>query len=137
MRLPRPGPRRAVALAASATLALAVVAVPWFALGDYRPDGWEATAWARGALILALANLVAAQIDERGGGSTPIALAAVVLVGARVAFPPDFGFDFDGLEVGVERLAGAWIALGAAVMALAAAAVPSRRVEAPPRRGGW
>jgi len=134
-----PGLRRAVALAANAVLALAIVLLPWYALGEYRPDGWAATAWARGALILALANLVAAQVDERGGGSTPIALAALALVAVRVALPPDFGFDFDGLEVPVERLAGAWIALGAAVTALAAAALPARRREAPPppAPAGW
>lgn len=123
-------------MAANAALALSIVLLPWYALGDYVPNGWDATAWLRVALVLAALNLVA--LRGGGAGSAALALPALVLVAARVALPPDFGFDFDGLDVPVERRAGAWVGLAAAV---AAAAVALRgRVgpqRAPDHPGSW
>jgi hypothetical protein len=87
--------------------------------------------------VLAALNLVA--VRGGGTGSAALAVAALVLVAGRVALPPDFGFDFDGLDVPVERRAGAWIGLAAAALAVAAALVgrPRRRSVAPDRAGGW
>ena len=107
-------------LAASAVLALSVLVLPWYALDDYVVNGWDATWLARGALLLALVNIVLA----RAGGSSPVAAvvaaAALALVAVRVAFPPDFGFDYDGLDVPVERRVGCWVALAAALIACVA-----------------
>ena len=91
--------RRLAAIVANAVLALSVVVVPWYALAAYTPSGWQATWLARLALVLAPS------------------LLALVLVAYRVALPPDFGFDLDGLEVPVERRPGALIALASAVAA--------------------
>jgi hypothetical protein len=128
---------RALALAGSAALALSIVLLPWYALGDYVPNGWDATAWLRAALVLAALNLAAAR--GGGAGSAALALAALVLVAGRVALPPDFGFDFDGLEVPVERRVGAWVGLGAALLVVAAALAgrPRGPSVAPDRAGGW
>jgi hypothetical protein len=113
-------------LAGSAVLALSVVVLPWYELDDYVTNGWDASWLARGALLLALVNIVLA----RTGGSAPVAAGvattALALVAVRVAFPPDFGFDFDGLDVPVERRFGCWLALGAAAVACAAAALEAR-----------
>jgi hypothetical protein len=129
---------RAAAGVGSGLLALSIVLLPWYALGDYVPNGWDATAWLRAALVLAALNLVA--VRGGGTGSAALAVAALVLVAGRVALPPDFGFDFDGLDVPVERRAGAWIGLTAAVVALAAALAgrprPPRSAAAD-RAGGW
>ena len=128
---------RAVAAVANAGLALSIVLLPWYALGDYVPNGWDATAWLRAALVLAALNL--AVVRSGGTGSAGLAATALVLVAGRVALPPDFGFDFDGLDVPVERRAGAWIGLAAAALALGAALAgrprPGPVVAA--RAGGW
>ena len=119
--------RRRAAAAATAVLAISVFALPWFALDGYRPDGWNATWWARLALLLALLNLplILVARDRR----LPRALAALALaaVALRVAFPPDFGFGFDGLSVPVHRRAGCWIALASAALSLLLLSVPERR----------
>ena len=127
----------AVAVAANAALALSIVLLPWYALGDYVPNGWDATAWLRVALVLAALNL--ATVRAGGTGQVALAAPALVLVAGRVALPPDFGFDFDGLEVPVERRAGAWIGLAAAAVALAAALSGRPRPAAltVERAGGW
>jgi hypothetical protein len=108
-----------VALGACAVLALAVVLTPWYALDDYVPNGWDATWWARIALIAALAAAVGLRTGHR---REAIALLAVALacVAFRAIAPPDFGFSFDGLEVPVERRWGLWLALAAGVVALVA-----------------
>jgi hypothetical protein len=120
---------RPVALAANGALAISIVLLPWYALGDYVPNGWDATVWLRAALVLAALNLVAARAG--GAGSAALAAAALLLVAGRVVLPPDFGFDFDGLEVPVERRAGAWIGLAAAALALAAALAGRRPAVGP------
>lgn len=126
---------RAVAIAANAALALSIVILPWYALGDYVPNGWDATAWLRAALVVAALNLAA--VRAGGAGSAGLAAVALVLVAGRVALPPDFGFDFDGLDVPVERRAGAWIGLAAAVVAVGAALAGRPRSAAADRAGGW
>ena len=128
---------RVAAGVGSGLLALSIVLLPWYALGDYVPNGWDATAWLRAALVLAALNLVA--VRGGGAGSAALAVAALVLGAGRVALPPDFGFDFDGLDVPVERRAGAWIGLAAAALAVAAALVgrPRRPSAAADKAGGW
>jgi hypothetical protein len=119
-----------IALAGCAVLALAVVLTPWYALDDYVPNGWDATWWARVALVAALAAAVALRL-----GHERIALALLVLAVASVVFraiaPPDFGFSFDGLDVPVERRWGLWLALAAGVVACAAAGAAVRAPAAP------
>jgi hypothetical protein len=115
---------RRLALAALATFAvtaLAAVLLPWYALDAYRPNGWDATWFARAAALVAVAGMVAVRL-ERPRVATAIAAAAVALIAYRVAVPPDFGFGFDGLTVPVERLAGCWVALGSSLLALLASA---------------
>jgi hypothetical protein len=99
-----------------------VALTPWFQLGDYQPNGWDATWWARGAAVAAIAAIVALRL---GRDRAAVALAAVGLacVAVRVIAPPDFGFAFDGLDVPVERCWGLWLALAAALTALATAAL--------------
>jgi hypothetical protein len=93
---------RLLLLSGSAVLALSIVVLPWYALDDHVTNAWDATWLARGALAFALMNIVLARI----GGPAPLAagaaVAALALVAVRVAVPPDFGFDFDGLNVPVE-----------------------------------
>ena len=108
---------RYAALAANAALALSVVLLPWYALAEYTPSGWQATWLARLALVLALGGIVLLRLGRPPRDLVAPALAALVLVVYRVALPPDFGFDLDGLEVPVERRPGALIALGSAVAA--------------------
>jgi hypothetical protein len=110
---------RNVALGGCALLALAVVLSPWYALDDYVPNGWDATWWARIALVAALAAAVALRLGHRREaiGLLAIALACVAF---RVVVPPDFGFSFDGLDVPVERRWGLWLALVAGIIALGA-----------------
>jgi hypothetical protein len=123
---------RIAAMATAAAVALAVVLPDWYALDDYTPDGWDATWWARAAALLALANLLLLRY-----GAVPARVAAaiagaiVLLVAARVAFPPDFGLDFSGLTVPVERRPGCWAALALALTHLAATALPAFRAGAP------
>jgi hypothetical protein len=117
-----------VALAGCAVLALAVVLTPWYALDDYVPNGWDATWWARGALVAALAGALALRFGRR---REALALLAVALgcVVFRAIVTPDFGFGFDGLDVPVERRWGLWLALAAGVVALIAAAAQRGWVE--------
>ena len=116
-RAPRGRRWRSAALAANAALALSVVVLPWYALAEYIPSGWQATWLARLALVLALAGIVLVRLGRPPADLLAPALLALVLVAYRVALPPDFGFDFDGLEVPVERRAGVLIALASAVAA--------------------
>ena len=109
---------RAAALGGCAALALSVLLLPWYALDEYVPSGWQATWWARAALVLAVAAAVVLRLAPGATGAaavlTSLALGAVAF---RVALPPDFGFDFDGLDVPVERRAGSWTGLAAAALA--------------------
>jgi hypothetical protein len=116
-----PGGVRWAAIATGAAVALLVVLAPWYALDDYVPNGWDATWWARLAALLAIANVALLRL-RAGPPRLPVTVAGtiVALVAVRVAFPPDFGFDFDGLTVPVERRAGCWAALAAAALHLGA-----------------
>jgi hypothetical protein len=116
-RLPRPS----LAVVACGVLGLAVVLTPWFALDEYVPNGWDATWWARAAAILALLAIVALRLG-RDRIALALIAAALACVAVRVIAPPDFGFGFDGLDVPTERRWGLWVALGAGVVALLAAA---------------
>lgn len=118
---------RWTALAANGVLAASVVLLPWYALGEYVPSGWQATWLARLALALALVNAVLLRLGRTGGELLAPSLVAVAVVAWRVAFPPDFGFDFDGLDVPVERRYGVLVALLAAGTAFAAPATDSVR----------
>ena len=100
-------------------LALSVVLTPWYALDDYVPNGWDATWWARGALVAALAAALALQFGRRREASVLIAIALACVV-VRVIAVPDFGFGFDGLHVPVERRWGIWVSLAAGAVALVA-----------------
>jgi hypothetical protein len=117
---------RVAAVAAAGVLALSVVVTPWFALGSYVPNGWDATWWARLALLAALLAIVALRLgrDRDAAGLLALALLCVLV---RAIAPPDFGFGFDGLSVPVERRFGVWLALAAAAVALALAARLARR----------
>ncbi len=133
-RLPRPRLRepglRDVAIGALAVLGIAVVLTPWYSLDAYTPNGWDATWWARIALVAALVAIVALRF-----GYTREAAAGSVLALACVAFRaiavPDFGFGFDGLVVPTARDFGLWIALVAAVVAALAALRLALRRPAP------
>ena len=128
-RLPRPAHVdrvRALAIAGAAVLALATLLTPWYRLDEYTPNGWDATWWARLALVAAIAAIVALRMhrDREALGLLGVALACIVF---RVIAPPDFGFGFDGLEVGTERDWGLWLALAGAVVAFAATHALTRR----------
>jgi hypothetical protein len=114
-----PARPRALAVAASGVTALSVVLLPWYALDAYEPNGWDATWWARAALLAALVNIVAIRLG-RPRVAVVAAAFGLALIAIRVASPPDFGFAFDGLKVPVERLAGCWVALGSSLLALLA-----------------
>ena len=114
-----PGRVRVLAIAANAVLALSVALLPWYALDAYEPNGWDATWWARAAAAAALAGIVLLRLGQDRPAVAAAALA-LAFVAFRVASPPDFGFGFDGLKVPVERLAGCWVALASAVLALVA-----------------
>ena len=120
------GRRRTAALVANAGLALAVVLLPWYALDEYVPTGWQATWLARVALLLALAALALVRLGRPRRELLAVSAPAFALVALRVAVPPDFGFDFAGLEVPVERRFGCFVGLAAATVALVAATIPSR-----------
>ena len=114
------------AIAASAVLALSVAFLPWFALGAYEPNGWDATWWARGAAGAAIATILLLRVRLYAIATVAAALAlACVLV--RVIAPPDFGFGFDGLTVPVERRIGCWVALASSSLALCLSALPAWR----------
>jgi hypothetical protein len=110
---------RNVALGACGILALSVVLTPWYALDDYVPNGWDATWWARVALVAALGAALALQFDRRREAICLVAVALACVVFRTIAVP-DFGFGFDGLPVHVERRWGLWVALAAAIVALVA-----------------
>jgi hypothetical protein len=128
---------RGAALASGGLLAASILLLPWYGLGSYEPNGWDATFWLRVALVLAVLNLVGVRARERASGSVPLTAAALALVALRVLLPPDFGFDFDGLEVPVERRVGAWIGLAAGAGALAAALAGRSRPPTRASSGGW
>ena len=124
-----------VSQAGFALLGLAVVVLPWYTLDDYQPNGWDATWWARLALLAALVGLATTQDERLGRVRIAAAAVAVAAVAIRLAVPPDFGFDFDGLDVPTERHVGAPIALVGALMALAAELVRARRARPDPSPG--
>jgi uncharacterized membrane protein (UPF0136 family) len=115
----------ALAIVACAVTALAVVLTPWYALDEYVPNGWDATVWAGVAAIAALLAIVALRID-RSREALVLTAIALACIAFRAIVPPDFGFGFDGLEVPTERRWGLWLALGAAIVALAAVLVRIR-----------
>jgi hypothetical protein len=123
---------RTGALAACAVLALSVVLTPWFALGEYVPNGWDATWWARVALVAALLAIVALRIGRDRDAAVLIAVA-LACVAFRAIVVPDFGFGFDGLHVPVERRWGLWLALAAGLVALALALRLDARAERSPQ----
>lgn len=129
-----------------AIAALAVVLAPWYRLDDYVPNGWDATWWARLALLAALAGLalgsaeaarVRLPLAPRLAARLRLALAAmaVAAIAFRLAVPPDFGFAFDGLDVPTERRLGAPLALAGALLALAAELLRERRARSAPTPG--
>ena len=119
------------ALTAAVVLSLDALLVPWYALGEYRPTGWEATWWARLAVPCALAVMLLVRTGRRGRAAFALSALAAGAVAFRLALPPDFGFDFAGLDVPVERLAGPWIGLAAALVMVAATRPDARRRDAP------
>jgi len=123
---------RALAIAASAITGLAVVLLPWYALDAYKPNGWDATWWARAAAACAVLTIVALRF-HRYRAAAVIAAVSAALIAWRVVTPPDFGFAFDGLKVPVQRQAGCWVALGSSLLALLASArLAWARQAAPP-----
>ncbi len=116
---------RQAAIAGCAVLALAVVLTPWYALDDYVPNGWDATWWARGALVAALAGALALRFGRRREAVVLIAVALACVV-FRAIVAPDFGFGFGGLDVPVQRRWGLWLALAAGIVALAASLRPAK-----------
>ena len=127
--------RRHLAIAAFAVLALSVVLLPWYALDDYVPNGWDATWWARIALAAALLGLALASAGRALRAQLALAAIAVAAVAFRLADPPDFGFAFDGLDVPTARRAGPWVALAAGLLALLALAPELRREPSRPAPG--
>ena len=122
---------RLVALIAGpALLALSAVLAPWYALGEYRPDGWEATWWVRAAVVLAVATIVLARLGALRAVRVT-ATTTLLAVAFRVLLPPDFGFGFDGLEVPTEPRAGAFAGLGGAAAAALAAWFPRGSANEP------
>ena len=76
--------RRHLSLAGFAVAALSVAVLPWYALDDYVPNGWDATWWARIALFAALAGLALASADALPRAR--LVLAAVAL--AALSYAP-------------------------------------------------
>ena len=111
--------RANLARAAFAATALATVFLPWFALGEYTPNGWDATWWARLALLASLFGLALASVPGAGRLRVAAAAIAAAAIALRLAIPPDFGFGYDGLDVPTERRIGAPVALATALVALA------------------
>ena len=128
---------------AFAVTGLATVLLPWFELDDYTPNGWEASAWGKVALLAALAGLALASAEAAGvrlplvaaraarlrAGLAAVAAAAIAF---RLAAPPDFGFAYDGLDVPTGRALGIYVALAAALTALVAELLRLRARPAPP-----
>jgi hypothetical protein len=123
----------AVAIAASAVVALSVVFLPWYALDAYEPNGWDATWWARGAAAAAIATIVLLRFRLYAIATAAAALA-LACVAVRVIAAPDFGFGFDGLTVPVHRRIGCWVALASASLALGLSAWRSWRSSSGSRR---
>jgi peptidoglycan/LPS O-acetylase OafA/YrhL len=117
---------------AFAATALAVVLLPWYTLDDYTPNGWDASWWIRLALLAALLGLALGAAGEAGRLRHALAAAAVAAIAFRLAVPPDFGFDFDGLDVPTERAWGAYVGLATALGALLAEGLRLRARPAPP-----
>ena len=125
----------AVAIAACAVLALSVAFLPWYSLGAYEPNGWDATWWARGAAGAAIVTIVLLRF-RLYAFATAAAAVALACVAVCVITPPDFGFGFDGLTVPVERGIGCWVALGSSLLALMASALrTASSAAARPSRG--
>jgi hypothetical protein len=123
----------AVAIAASAVLALSVAFLPWYALESYEPNGWDATWWARGAAAAAIVTIVLLRF-RLYAAAAPAAAVGLACVAVRVISPPDFGFGFDGLTVPVERRIGSWVALASSSLALLASLLLAwRSFRASPR----
>ncbi len=119
--------KNVVAPIAGVALVAAILLLPWYSLGEYDPSGWEASFWLRAALVLTLLATLALRFEVIGARAfAGAALVVLAMVAFRVALPPDFGFDFDGLDVPVDRSLGAWAGLGAAV-AFAVAALGEAR----------
>jgi hypothetical protein len=121
-----------VSRAGFAITALAVVLLPWYRLDDYTPNGWDATWWARLALLAAVVGLATGHDERLAKVRLAAAAIAVLAVGWRLAVPPDFGFGFDGLDVPTERRLGAPVALAAALLALVGEVRRLRTRAAPP-----
>jgi hypothetical protein len=125
------------AVASNAALALSVVLLPWYSLGDYEPTGWDATWWARVALACAVLNLLLLRARYLpapcGARVLPVtrylAMAALAVVLYRTVAPPDFGFAFNGLEVGTEREYGLYVALALSLIAAVSAQLAASRSE--------
>jgi hypothetical protein len=115
-----------------AIAALAVVLLPWYRLDDYTPNGWDATWWARLALLAAVVGLATTHVEGMERVRIGAAVAIVLVVGWRLAVPPDFGFAFDGLDVPTERRLGAPVALAGALLALGAELLRLRARRARP-----
>ncbi len=113
-----------IALAATG---IAVALLPWFELDEYTANGWDASWWIRLALVAVLVGMIV-----EGRARIALTAVAVAAIAFRLAVPPDFGFDFDGLDVPTERAFGAWVALATALAALLAEALRLRARPAPP-----
>jgi uncharacterized membrane protein len=113
---------------ASFALALLVVMLPWFRLGPYEPNGWDATWWLRVALAAAVVNSLALRM-ERDRIALAAACVAVACIAVRIVAPPDFGFGFDGLKVSVHREPACWVGLALSLLALLGSARLAWRPE--------
>ena len=123
---------RHLARAGFALTALATVLLPWYRLDDYVPNGWDATAWGKVALLAAIAGLALASVEEAASARIALAALAVAAIAFRLAVPPDFGFAFDGLDVPTELRPGALVALLGALLALVAELLQERRARTGP-----
>ena len=112
--------RLSLARAGFALAALAIVLLPWFALDDYVPNCWDATWFARVALVACLAGIALTSLELHPRARAALAAVAIAAAAFRLAVPPDFGFGFDGLDVPTERRVGPWAALAGLVLALLA-----------------
>jgi peptidoglycan/LPS O-acetylase OafA/YrhL len=126
---------RNLARAGFALTGLATALLPWYRLDDYVPNGWDATWWARLALVAALAGLALASIDVAPRVRLALAAIAAAAIAYRLAVPPDFGFGFDGLDVPTHRRIGVLVALATALLALAAELLQARRARTAPSPG--
>ncbi len=117
---------RDLARAGFALSALATVLLPWYALDDYTPNGWDATAWGKVVLVAAVLGLALVSADAAPRARAALAGVMVLAIAYRLALPPDFGFAFDDLDVPTERRVGAPLALAAALLALLAELLRAR-----------